>query len=75
MGMKEMLGLHDQEEIDRIHLDENYEVQAWCALFEVTTRDLKRAIDVVGPSAIKVKYYLKEKKNLGIHSYKRFKAS
>lgn len=50
-----------EEEIDKIHLDENYEVQAWCELFEVTLIDLKHAIDVVGPSAMKVKYYLLEK--------------
>jgi len=50
-----------EEEIDTIHLEENYEVQAWCELFEVTLIDLKHAIDVVGPSAMKVKYYLLDK--------------
>ena len=53
--------LHE-EEVDRIHMDENYEVQAWCALFGITIRDLRNAINVVGPSAVKVKYYLKEHK-------------
>jgi hypothetical protein len=48
------------EAIDTIHLDEDYEVQAWCELFGITVVDLKHAIDVVGPSAVKVKYYLKE---------------
>ncbi|HZI23516.1 MAG TPA: DUF3606 domain-containing protein [Chryseolinea sp.] len=51
--------LHE-EEVDRIHMEENYEVQAWCALFGITIRELRRAIDAVGPSAVKVKYYLKE---------------
>lgn len=59
--MKEMLKLHDEEEIDRIHMDENYEVQAWCEMFDVSVIDLKQAIEVVGPSAIKVKHYLEEK--------------
>ena len=58
--MKEMLELHEQEEIDKIHIDENYEVEAWCELFEVTVADLRRAIDAVGTSAMKVKYYLKK---------------
>ena len=49
-----------EEEVDRIHMDENYEVQAWCALFGITIRDLRNAIDAVGPSAVKVKYYLRE---------------
>ena len=51
----------DQEEIDRIHMDEGYEVQAWCELFGITVGDLKHAIDAVGPSAVRVKYYLEEK--------------
>lgn len=58
--MKEMLNLHNEEEIDRIHMDENYEVQAWCELFDVSLIDLKQAVEVVGPSAIKVKHYLEE---------------
>jgi hypothetical protein len=49
-----------QEEVDRIHMEENYEVEAWCALFGITIRELKNAVDAVGPSAVKVKYYLKE---------------
>lgn len=58
--MKEMLKLHDREEIDKIHIDENYEMQAWCELFDVTVAELRRAIEAVGTSAMKVKYYLKE---------------
>jgi hypothetical protein len=58
MSMNEVK-LHE-EEVDRIHMEENYEVQAWCALFGITIRELRRAIDAVGPSAVKVKYYLKE---------------
>jgi hypothetical protein len=50
-----------EEEIDRIHMDEDYEVQAWCEMFGITLIDLKHAIDAVGPSAVKVKYYLEEK--------------
>jgi hypothetical protein len=49
-----------EEEVDRIHMEENYEVEAWCALFGITIRELKNAVDAVGPSAVKVKYYLKE---------------
>ncbi|WP_276373520.1 DUF3606 domain-containing protein [Chryseolinea sp. H1M3-3] len=48
------------EEVDRIHMDEGYEVQAWCELFEISIVDLKHAIEAVGPSAVKVKYYLEE---------------
>jgi hypothetical protein len=61
MGMKEMLKLHHEEEIDRIHMDENYEVQAWCEIFDVSVVDLKQAVQQVGLSAIKVKHYLEEK--------------
>lgn len=61
MGMKEMLKLRDEEEIDKIHMDENYEVQAWCEMFEISLIDLKQAVAVVGTSAIKVKHYLDEK--------------
>lgn len=57
----ETLMIQREEEIDRIHMNENYEVRAWCELFGITTNDLKRAIAAVGPSAIKVKYYLKKK--------------
>ena len=60
-GMKEMMKLHEEEQIDKIHMDENYEVQAWCAMFEVSTFDLKQAVAKVGPSAIKVKHYLEQK--------------
>ncbi len=49
-----------EEEVDRIHMDEGYEVQAWCELFGISVVDLKHAIEVVGPSAVKVKYYLEE---------------
>jgi hypothetical protein len=62
--MKSILNLHDEEEIDRIHMDENYEVLAWCEMFDVSIVDLKQAVQVVGPSAIKVKYYLEETQNL-----------
>jgi hypothetical protein len=61
MGMKETLKVRDEEEIDKIHMDENYEVQAWCEMFEVSVMDLKQAVAVVGTSAIKVKHYLDEK--------------
>lgn len=59
--MKEMIKLHEEEQIDKIHMDENYEVQAWCAMFEVSTFDLKQAVAKVGPSAIKVKHYLEQR--------------
>lgn len=48
------------EEIDKIHLDEDYEVQAWCHMFEISAVDLKHAIDVVGTSALKVKQYINQ---------------
>jgi hypothetical protein len=48
----------NEEAIDKIHLDENYEVEAWCQMFEITTADLKHAVEVVGPSAVKVKEYI-----------------
>jgi hypothetical protein len=60
-GMKEMLKLHDEEEIDKIHMDENYEVQAWCEMFDVSVMDLKQAVETVGTSAIKVKHYLEKR--------------
>ena len=54
------IGAVKEEAIDTIHLDEDYEVQAWCELFGITIGDLKQAVNVVGPSAVRVKYYLKE---------------
>ena len=45
-------------EIDKIHLEQDYEVKAWCQMFGITTGDLKHAVEVVGPSAVKVKEYL-----------------
>ncbi len=48
-------------ERDAINMDEGYEVQAWCEMFGVTIVDLKRAIEAVGPSAVKVKNYLKDR--------------
>jgi hypothetical protein len=59
--MKEMLKLHDEEEIDKIHMNENYEVQAWCEMFDVSVMDLKQAVETVGTSAIKVKHYLEQR--------------
>ena len=56
-----MLKLHDEEEIDKIHMDENYEVQAWCEMFDVSVMDFKQAVETVGTSAIKVKHYFEEK--------------
>ena len=56
-----MMKLHEEEEIDKIHMDENYEVQAWCEIFEVSVFDLKQAVNKVGPSAIKVKHYFEER--------------
>ena len=49
---------HNEEDIDKIHLEENYEVEAWCHMFEITTADLKHAVEVVGTSALKVKEYI-----------------
>ena len=63
--MKTMIKLHEEEEIDRIHMNENYEVQAWCEMFEVSVFDLKQAVAKVGPSAIKVKHYFEEIRNQG----------
>jgi hypothetical protein len=59
--MKEILKLHEEEQIDKIHMDENYEVQAWCEMFEVSVMDLKQAVEAVGTSAIRVKHYLEER--------------
>ena len=47
-------------EIDTIHLEQDYEVKAWCHMFDITKVDLKHAVDVVGPSALKVKEYLNQ---------------
>lgn len=58
--MNEDLKSGGEEAIDTIHLDQNYEVEAWCALFGITIPDLRHAVEAVGPSAVKVKYYLKE---------------
>ncbi|HEX6224761.1 MAG TPA: DUF3606 domain-containing protein [Chryseolinea sp.] len=48
-------------DIDTIHLDEVYEVEAWCHMFGISMGDLRRAVDTVGTSALKVKEYLNEK--------------
>jgi hypothetical protein len=56
----------DEEEIlessdrDTIHPDEWYEMTAWCQMFGVTADNLKRAIEAVGPSALKVKLYINQ---------------
>jgi hypothetical protein len=56
----------DEEEIlessdrDTIHPDEYYEMTAWCQMFGVTSDNLKRAIEAVGPSALKVKGYINQ---------------
>lgn len=56
----------DEEEIlessdrDTIHPDEYYEMTAWCQMFGVTSENLKRAIQAVGPSALKVKLYINQ---------------
>jgi hypothetical protein len=61
--MKEDVKANKDWEIDKIHLDEIYEVEAWCHMFGISMVDLKRAIDKVGTSALKVKEYL-NKQNL-----------
>lgn len=61
MSMKETLKLHEEEEIDKIHMNENYEVMAWCEIFDISVVDLRKAVQEVGTSATKVKYYLEEK--------------
>ena len=56
--------IDDEEEIlessdrDKINAEEYYEMTAWCQMFGVTSNDLKRAIEAVGPSAVKVKSYI-----------------
>jgi hypothetical protein len=51
---------HNEEAIDKIHLEEDYEVEAWCHMFDVTSADLKHAVEVVGTSALKVKEYINQ---------------
>ena len=61
--MKETKGNKDRE-IDTIHLDEVYEVEAWCFMFGISMSDLRRAVDTVGTSALKVKEYLTKENKL-----------
>jgi hypothetical protein len=70
MRMKEDVRLDKDLEIDKIHLDEIYEVEAWCHMFGISMHDLKRAVDKVGTSALKVKEYL-NKQNLKSQSLSR----
>ncbi len=56
--MKEEVKANKDWEVDKIHLDEVYEVEAWCHMFGISMSDLKRAVDKVGTSALKVKEYL-----------------
>ena len=58
--MKEEVKANKERETDKIHLDEVYEVEAWCYMFGISMSDLKRAIDKVGTSALKVKEYLSQ---------------
>ena len=58
--MKEDVMANKDREIDKIHLDEVYEVEAWCHMFGISMSDLKRAVDKVGTSALKVKEYLSQ---------------
>lgn len=60
--MRDDLKLNPDREIDKIHLDEVYEVEAWCHMFGISMGDLKRAVDTVGTSALKVKEYLTQQK-------------
>ena len=53
--MKDDVKPNKDWEIDKIHLDEIYEVEAWCHMFGISMSDLKRAVDKVGTSALKVK--------------------
>ena len=59
--MKEDVRHNKDWEIDKIHLDEVYEVEAWCHMFGISMSDLKRAVDKVGTSALKVKEYLSQR--------------
>ncbi|HZI25032.1 MAG TPA: DUF3606 domain-containing protein [Chryseolinea sp.] len=61
--MKETDGNKDRD-IDTIHLDEIYEVEAWCYMFGISMSDLRRAVDRVGTSALKVKEYLTKENKL-----------
>lgn len=61
--MKETEGNKDRD-IDTIHLDEIYEVEAWCFMFGISMSDLRRAVDKVGTSALKVKEYLTKENKL-----------
>ncbi|HYI77298.1 MAG TPA: DUF3606 domain-containing protein [Chryseolinea sp.] len=61
--MKETEGNKDRD-IDTIHLDEIYEVEAWCYMFGISMSDLRRAVDTVGTSALKVKEYLTKENKL-----------
>ena len=58
--MKDDVKPNKEWEIDKIHLDEVYEVEAWCQMFGISMGDLKRAVDKVGTSALKVKKYLSQ---------------
>jgi hypothetical protein len=67
--MKDDVKLNKDWEVDKIHLDEVYEVEAWCHMFGISMSDLRRAIDKVGTSALKVKEYLNQQrlKSRNIH--------
>ena len=58
-----MVNAKEMEGRDRINLDENYEVRAWCQMFEVSSFELKEAIGKVGRSAWKVAQYFRKKKS------------
>jgi hypothetical protein len=45
----------------RIALNEDWEVQWWTKIFQVTPADLQEAIQQVGNSVAKVKEYLSQK--------------
>ena len=60
IAMEDDINLNKDWEIDKIHLEEVYEVEAWCHMFGISINDLKRAVDTVGTSAIKVKEYLRQ---------------
>ena len=61
--MKKKKGEKDRD-IDTIHLDEVYEVEAWCYMFGISMSDLRRAVETVGTSALKVKEYLTKENKL-----------
>lgn len=57
MDNKKDIGSPDR---DRVNIHEEYELREWAKKFDVTTNELKKAVEAVGTSAASIQEYMKK---------------